>query len=1027
VTVSNATVTNNRATAEGGGLWNSAVGTLTVVDSILSGNSAAGNDADQGGGALFNDGGEMTVIDTSITNNSATGTAGSGGGILATTGSVLHVSGGMISDNRSNRAGGGIEINATAERIAYAALDGITFTGNNTGAAPGNGGALHITGPAQVKASKLTVTNNRATAEGGGLWNSAVGTLTVVDSLLSGNIASGADADQGGGALFNDGGALRLSNSTIGNNSADGAAGSGGGLLATMGSKVWIINSTFETNRANRAGGAIEIKGAPEALVAATIEQVDFTNNSAGAAPGNGGALHITGQANVLINGGMAMGNQATAEGGAFWNSAVGTLTVKNVTFENNSASGADADQGGGALFNDGGTISVYNSSIANNVADGAAGSGGGLLAVAGSMVEIRGGSMISNTANRAGGAIEINGTMTDSVSASISGVDLLNNRAGAAPGNGGALHITGVANVTLNGGVVMGNVAAAEGGGLWNSAVGTLTVDGTLITANQASGNDADQGGGGLFNDGGELMVSNAIIRGNVADGSAGSGGGILNNKGRVTVVDSTIAGNRSNRAGGGVEDNAGNLLRLHNVRLLKNSTGAAPGNGGGLHITGAGTVEVINGTIAENSAAAEGGGLWNSAVGLLTVSGSTFTNNVATGSADDNGGGALYNDGGRLTVSNSTVTDNRAENGNGAALLNGAGTSTMHHVTVSEKEGNAVVNATGTINLANSIVVATGNACVGSISSEGNPNLDSDGSCSATLTGDPMVGMLANNGGKTATLALLDGSPAIDAGNNERCVAAPVNGMDQRGVGRPQGAACDLGAYEAGNDTSGGGGNACAVVPNNSLRNGSFETGQAPWLFFTDSRGAFTVNDQATDCLMAARVQVEQGGSNVQLYQRGLSLLPNSRYRLSFAAYSSTGNDLGVYVHKHLAPYENYGLILNQVNLTTDWQRYTVEFTTNTFAGPVNDARLRFWFAPFAQPGDLYMVDDVRLEMLDGSESALPTVTGQRMTVTDAGLLLGMPAEEFDAEILEAIPNGNIVDDESAILETFLPFVNR
>ncbi len=1028
VTVRNATVTNNSATAEGGGLWNSVVGSLTVLDSTLSGNSAAGNDADQGGGALFNDGGEMTVINTTITNNSATGTAGSGGGILATTGSVLHVSGGTIADNRSNRAGGGIELNATAERVVYAAFDGIAFMGNSTGAAPGNGGALHITGPAQVKASKLTVTNNSATAEGGGLWNSATGSLTVVDSVLSGNSASGADADQGGGALYNDGGMLHLSNSSVISNSADGAAGSGGGILAVAGSKLSVTNSTLDSNSANRAGGAIELKGTPEGMVAATLDDVDFTNNTAGDAPGNGGALHITGQADVTINGGMATGNRAAAEGGAFWNSAVGTLTVRNVTLENNSASGAAADQGGGALFTDGGTMSVFNATIANNAADGAAGSGGGILAVPGSLLEITGGVIISNTANRAGGGIEINGTVTDTVTATINGVELLNNQAGAAPGNGGALHITGAADVTLNGGIVMGNSATAEGGGLWNSAVGTLTVDGTKITANSASGNDADQGGGGLFNDGGELNVSNALIRGNRADGTAGSGGGILNNKGTVTVIDSTIAGNLSNRAGGGIEDNAGILVRLHNVRLLKNSTGAAPGNGGALHITGAGTVEVVNSTVAENSAAAEGGGLWNSAVGLLTVSGTTFNNNRATGSADDNGGGALYNDGGTLTVSNSTVTGNGADNDNGSALLNGAGTSMLVNVTIYANEGNALVNATGTVNLANSIVAANGTDCVGPISTNGSPNLDGDGSCSGTITADPMVGMLANNGGKSATLALLDGSPAIDAGDNGLCAAAPVNGVDQRGVSRPQGAACDLGAYEAGNDNGGGdGGTTCADVPNNIVRNGSFETGQDPWLFFTNGRGSFTVNDQATDCLMAASVQIEQPGSNVQLYQRGLPLTANTSYRLSFAAYSASGNDLGLYVHKHLAPYENYGLIVNQVNLTTGWDRYTVEFTTGGFIGTVNDARLRFWFAPFAQAGDRYMIDDVRLEKLDGSESTLPTVAAQSMTVTDSGVLLGMEWDEFDEDVLETIPNGNIVDDESAILETFLPFVNR
>ncbi|MEZ4733567.1 MAG: CSLREA domain-containing protein [Caldilineaceae bacterium] len=805
VTVSNATVTNNRAAAEGGGLWNSAVGTLTVIDSTLTGNSAAGNDADQGGGALFTDGGELTVIDTTMMNNQATGAAGSGGGILATVGSVLHVTGGMINDNSANRAGGGIEINATAEKIAYATLAGVELSGNNTGAAPGNGGALHITGPGQVTVKNATVTNNTAAAEGGGLWNSAVGTLLVADTTLSGNTASGNDADQGGGGLFNDGGDLTVLNSMLTGNVADGTAGSGGGILANAGSLLYVANSTLADNRSNRAGGGIEVNATAASTATVKLDYVDFTNNATGAAPGNGGALHITGPATVMINGGMVMGNRAAAEGGGFWNSAVGALTVQNVTLENNTASGAAADQGGGALFTDGGALSVFNATIAGNMADGASGSGGGILAVPGSTLEITGGTLISNTASRAGGAIELNGTMTDTVTATLNGVAMLNNMAGPAPGNGGALHITGVANVTVNGGLIMGNMATAEGGGLWNSAVGTLTVDGAKITDNTASGNDADQGGGGLFNDGGDLMVSNTIVRGNSADGAAGSGGGILNNGGTLTVMDSTIAGNRSNRAGGGVEDNAGELVRLQNVRLLKNSTGAAPGNGGALHITGAGTVAVVDSTVAENSAAAEGGGLWNSAVGTLTVSGTTLNKNMTTNSTDDTGaaaqgGGALFNDGGQLTVSNSTITGNMANNGNGGGLLNAAGTSTVVNVTVFMNDSSGIANATGTVNLANSLVAANGADCVGPISTNGAPNLDSDGSCGATITGDPLLGMLANNGGKTATLALLAGSPALDAGDNDICAAPPVNGVDQRGVLRPQGDRCDLGAYEAG-----------------------------------------------------------------------------------------------------------------------------------------------------------------------------------------------------------------------------------
>jgi hypothetical protein len=71
-------------------------------------------------------------------------------------------------------------------------------------------------------------------------------------------------------------------------------------------------------------------------------------------------------------------------------------------------------------------------------------------------------------------------------------------------------------------------------------------------------------------------------------------------------------------------------------------------------------------------------------------------------------------------------------------------------------------------------------------------------DGSCSAELSGDPNLGPLADNGGATQTMELLAGSPAIDAGNDGLCAAAPVNNLDQRGIARPQGPHCDIGAFE-------------------------------------------------------------------------------------------------------------------------------------------------------------------------------------------------------------------------------------
>ncbi len=98
------------------------------------------------------------------------------------------------------------------------------------------------------------------------------------------------------------------------------------------------------------------------------------------------------------------------------------------------------------------------------------------------------------------------------------------------------------------------------------------------------------------------------------------------------------------------------GGQAALTNVDADANTTGAAPGNGGALHITGAGTVTWTNGTITANSAANEGGGLWNSATGSLTATGIDFGANTAPEGPD------AYNDGGTMLV-------------NGAPVLPGSG----------------------------------------------------------------------------------------------------------------------------------------------------------------------------------------------------------------------------------------------------------------------------------------------------------------------------------------------------------------
>ena len=112
------------------------------------------------------------------------------------------------------------------------------------------------------------------------------------------------------------------------------------------------------------------------------------------------------------------------------------------------------------------------------------------------------------------------------------------------------------------------------------------------------------------------------------------------------------------------------------------------------------------------------------------------------------------------------------------------------------------SIALAASTLTLQGSIFSGnTGGNCAngGTLTSLGY-NLADDLSCSLTQPTDhpgvnPNLGPLATNGGPTQTHALLNGSPALDAGGTS---ANGCPATDQRGVARPQGAACDIGAYE-------------------------------------------------------------------------------------------------------------------------------------------------------------------------------------------------------------------------------------
>jgi hypothetical protein len=145
----------------------------------------------------------------------------------------------------------------------------------------------------------------------------------------------------------------------------------------------------------------------------------------------------------------------------------------------------------------------------------------------------------------------------------------------------------------------------------------------------------------------------------------------------------------------------------------------------------------------------------------------------------------------------------------------------------------------------------------------------------------------------------------------------------------------------------------------------NPGFEDGAAgPWAFFTNTAGSFDLDRAGNGSPHAGHVTIAQAGSNVQLYQPGITLKPNTAYWLSFSAYSKTGRDLSVSLFKHGPPYTSYGLLDYVCNLTTTWSNCSVEFTTSGFSETVKDARLMFWLAPFAVAGVEYFIDDVILK---------------------------------------------------------------
>lgn len=482
-----------------------------------------------------------------------------------------------------------------------------------------------------------------------------------------------------------------------------------------------------------------------------------------------------SGTGTLSLSGLSLVHGKSSGDGGCLL--SAGHLTLSDVAISDCTAAEASVQntRGGGAAV--AGNATLTDVEFVGNVADGNLLVRGGGLAVDGSLLATRS-RFVDNRAH----------------SHTVSG--------GSPFGNvteGGGLSAGGdtqLIDSTISGNVAFSDSYEVFGGGIAVGARGTaplvtLDMDGTRVAGNTAEsqcGVCAPQGGGIWARGGGSLSRVDVLDNLVTSPGHYGGGGGLrfTGTGASVEILDSTISGNRAASAGGGMIAPGQGTVSLERTRVVGNSAGNEGGTdeGGGGILSFGGAVRLTASSVTGNTAGADGGGL-----ALLYMeyapADSTILNSTISGNSGREGGGVMVS-GGRVRFSNSTVAFNQA-------TRRGAG--------ISSDSYSELVELTSTIVSANSTNGQANQVWVFPKAIGGSHNLiDNAAGAPAqmpadTITQDPQLQALADNGGPTPTHALADGSPAIDAGTNPTGLTS-----DQRGgvFVRAYGSGVDIGAFE-------------------------------------------------------------------------------------------------------------------------------------------------------------------------------------------------------------------------------------
>jgi hypothetical protein len=449
-----------------------------------------------------------------------------------------------------------------------------------------------------------------------------------------------------------------------------------------------------------------------------------------------------------------------------------GKLTLNDLTLASGLAKGGDSTSGGGgaglggAIYNMG-QLTIDRSTLTLNSAQGGiSNSGGGRSG---------GGGIGSNAAAAVGGGFGGASTSFSGVSAGgAGGLNVGGGGGGLRPSENGASSASGG-----NGGgppVGLGGPGGVSGGSGGDGSGGGAANDGVTGGAGGGFGFGGAMGGGGGGVGGGGGGAGVNTAGGGGGFGAGGGGAGLVASGGGTGGFGGGGGGSASGSAPGGFGGGAGGV-----------GVGGGGAGMGGAIFNHQGTVSIVNSTISGNTAS-----------GGTTGSG---------GTAGQGLGGAIFNLNGTVSLSFSTIASNTASGGGGALFdLGYMGTDSGapgHAYSAQATLSRSILADSGggsDVVVAGPVAVSGGgsNTATAAVTAAG-PNIVETNATSGTgtftgtyLTSDPGLGPLADNGGPTRTQAIGAASPAFDA------VGPSCPATDQRGITRPQGGACDLGAFE-------------------------------------------------------------------------------------------------------------------------------------------------------------------------------------------------------------------------------------